>query len=132
VIDKTGLKGRFDFTLEWARDPRGLAASDSPAPAAPAGPTPIEALRDQPGLKPEPTKTALPILVIERAPSLFRILRMKPLQSPKTTLPSESTATLIGFVRNAPATPSPAIVDIVYCCPNSGTQEVSPCMQFAV
>jgi bla regulator protein blaR1 len=66
VIDKTGLKGRFDFTLEWAREPRGPAASDSPAPAAPTGPTPIEALRDQLGLKLEPTKASLPILVIDR------------------------------------------------------------------
>lgn len=66
VIDKTGLTGRFDFTLEWAREPRGPAASDSPAPAAPAGPTQIEALRDQLGLKLEPTKASLPILVIDR------------------------------------------------------------------
>jgi uncharacterized protein (TIGR03435 family) len=67
VIDKTGLEGKFDFTLEWAREPRGSAAFDSPAPAAPAGPTPIEALRDQLGLKLEPAKAAIPILVIERA-----------------------------------------------------------------
>jgi uncharacterized protein (TIGR03435 family) len=67
VIDKTGLTGRFDFTLEWAREPRGPAASDSPAPAAPAGPTPIAALRDQLGLKLESTKASLPILVIDHA-----------------------------------------------------------------
>src|SRR5207302_353777 len=44
VIDKTGLGGRFDFTMEWAREPRGPAAFDFPATDAPAGPTPIEAL----------------------------------------------------------------------------------------
>ena len=67
VINKTGLSGRFDSTLEWAREPQGPAASDSPAPAAPAGPTLIEALRDQLGLKIEPAKAALQILVIDKA-----------------------------------------------------------------
>ncbi|HTX39119.1 MAG TPA: TIGR03435 family protein [Bryobacteraceae bacterium] len=66
VIDKTGLKGRFDFTVEWAHEPRRAAASDSPLPPAPAGPTPFEALRDQLGLKLEPAKASLPILVIDR------------------------------------------------------------------
>jgi bla regulator protein blaR1 len=65
VIDKTGLTGRFDFTLEWAREPRAPAASDAPPPA-PSGPTPIEALRDQLGLKLEPSKASLPVLVIDR------------------------------------------------------------------
>jgi uncharacterized protein (TIGR03435 family) len=67
VIDKTGLRGRFDFTLEWEREPRTSAAADSPAPPSPAGPTPLEALRDQLGLKLEPAKASLPILVIDRA-----------------------------------------------------------------
>jgi bla regulator protein blaR1 len=66
VIDKSGFRGRFDFTLEWAREPRGPAASDSPTPVDPAGPTPIEALRNQLGLKLEPAKASLPILVIDR------------------------------------------------------------------
>jgi bla regulator protein BlaR1 len=66
VIDKTGLTGRFDFTIEWAREPRMPAASDLPAPSAPDGPTPLEALRDQLGLRLEPAKASLPILVIDR------------------------------------------------------------------
>lgn len=65
VIDHTGLTGRFDFTLEWAREPRSPAASDAPPPA-PSGPTPIEALRDQLGLKLEPSKASLPVLVVDR------------------------------------------------------------------
>jgi uncharacterized protein (TIGR03435 family) len=65
VIDKTGLTGRFDFTLEWAREPRAPAASDAPPPA-PSGPTPIEALREQLGLKLEPSKAALPVLFIDK------------------------------------------------------------------
>lgn len=55
LIDETGLKGSFDFTLEWTPEPIGSPASDSPAPPAP-GPTLIEALRDQLGLKLEPAK----------------------------------------------------------------------------
>ena len=66
VIDKTGFTGKFDFTLEWMPEPRTPAASDAPPASAPAGPTPLEALRDQLGLKLEPTKASLPILVINR------------------------------------------------------------------
>jgi len=65
VIDKTGLMGRFDFTLEWAREPRAAAASDVPPPP-PSGPTPMEALRDQLGLKLEPSKASLPLLSIDK------------------------------------------------------------------
>jgi uncharacterized protein (TIGR03435 family) len=65
VIDKTGLMGRFDFTLEWAREPRAPAASDVPPPP-PSGPTPMEALRDQLGLKLEPSKASLPLLSIDK------------------------------------------------------------------
>jgi bla regulator protein blaR1 len=60
VIDKTGLSGKFDFTLEWA-------PSDSPAPPSdPVGPTPVQALRDQLGLKVESRKAPVPVLVIDR------------------------------------------------------------------
>jgi uncharacterized protein (TIGR03435 family) len=66
VIDKRGRQGKFDFTLEWAPEPKRSAASDSPERSAPVGPTPIEALRDQLGLKLEPARTSLPILVIDK------------------------------------------------------------------
>ena len=65
LIDKTGLTGTFDFTLEWTREVRG-AAADSPAPLAAVGPTVIDALRDQLGLKLDPAKATLPILVVDR------------------------------------------------------------------
>ena len=66
IIDKTGLTGRFDFTLEWARERRTPAGADSPVASDPIGPTPLEALRDQLGLKLETTKAAIPILVIDK------------------------------------------------------------------
>jgi uncharacterized protein (TIGR03435 family) len=52
VIDKTGLTGRFDYTLEWAPEP--------------AGPTALQALRDELGLKVESTRGPVQILVIDR------------------------------------------------------------------
>jgi uncharacterized protein (TIGR03435 family) len=67
VIDKTGLKGSYDFTIQWTHEQMGSADSASRAPSAPGlGTTPIEALRDQLGLKLEPGKASLPILVVER------------------------------------------------------------------
>jgi len=59
MIDKTGLSGRFDFTLEWAPD-------SVAEPSDPVGPTGLQALRDQLGLKLESTKGSVQILVIDR------------------------------------------------------------------
>ena len=66
IVDKTGLTGTFDFTLEWARERRTLPGSDSPVASDPIGPTPLEALRDQLGLRLESAKASIPILVIDR------------------------------------------------------------------
>jgi uncharacterized protein (TIGR03435 family) len=66
LIDKTGLKGSFDFTLEFTSESVRSPASDSPLPPEPAGPSSIEALHDQLGLKLEPAKASLPFLVIDR------------------------------------------------------------------
>jgi uncharacterized protein (TIGR03435 family) len=45
VFDRTGLAGNFDFILEWDRTPLAVEKSDT------AGPTIIEALKEQLGLK---------------------------------------------------------------------------------
>ena len=67
VIDRTRLSGKFDFTLEWAPVSNNPAPSDSPAaPSDPVGPTSVQALRDQLGLRVESKKAAVPILVIDR------------------------------------------------------------------
>lgn len=67
VIDKTGLSGRFDFTLEWAPDPTGPPRSDSPAaPSELPGPTSMQAMRDQLGIKLESAKGPVRILLIDR------------------------------------------------------------------
>jgi len=65
VVDLTGLKGRYDFTLSWL--PQQLRG-DSLA----GGPTIFEALDTQLGLKLERRKLAVPTVVIdsvERIPS---------------------------------------------------------------
>jgi len=66
IINKTGLTGRFDFILEWARERRAPAGPDSRVASDPIGPTLLEALREQLGLKLEATKATIPILIVDR------------------------------------------------------------------
>jgi uncharacterized protein (TIGR03435 family) len=63
VLDRTGRSGKFDITLTWA--------PDSADPNAEPGPSIFAAIRDQLGLKLEPGKAAVEIIVVERiaAPS---------------------------------------------------------------
>jgi uncharacterized protein (TIGR03435 family) len=56
VIDSTGLKGHFDFTLDWAPNRRDTD---------PSGPDFFEALKQQMGLKLSPQKGTLEILVLD-------------------------------------------------------------------
>lgn len=67
VIDKTGLSGRFDFTMDWAPETNNAPQSVTPstAPELP-GPTALQALRDQIGLKLESARGSVRILVIDR------------------------------------------------------------------
>jgi uncharacterized protein (TIGR03435 family) len=62
VINKTGLSGSFDYTLEWAPD---APPSDSPTPSDPVGPSSLEALRDQLGLKLLATRGPVQTLIID-------------------------------------------------------------------
>jgi uncharacterized protein (TIGR03435 family) len=55
VVDKTGLSGSYDFTLEWAPD----EAPDSSAPSL------VTALREQLGLRLESQKSPVEVLVID-------------------------------------------------------------------
>jgi uncharacterized protein (TIGR03435 family) len=60
VVDKTGLTGTYDFTLDWAQD-------NSPAAADGSVPMLFAALQKQLGLKLEPSRTMLDMLVIDSA-----------------------------------------------------------------
>jgi uncharacterized protein (TIGR03435 family) len=62
VLDKTGIDGRYDLTLRWTPDD-AAATNSTPAPDAP--PDIFTAIQEQLGLKLEPTKGPVPILVID-------------------------------------------------------------------
>ena len=73
VIDKTGLTGKYDFTLKWTPDegqggwaggpprPDGVA----PPPPDPSGPSIFTALQEQLGLKLDSQKAVTDVLVIQ-------------------------------------------------------------------
>jgi uncharacterized protein (TIGR03435 family) len=65
VVDRTGLSGRFDFEMEWAPDPSGPPPPDAAAAPDIPGPTLLEALRDQLGLRVESTKAPIETLVVD-------------------------------------------------------------------
>jgi uncharacterized protein (TIGR03435 family) len=66
VIDRTGLNGTFDFSLEWTQ-----AVSNDNMPVGPnaqgevPGPSIAQAIKQQLGLKLESTKGAVELLVID-------------------------------------------------------------------
>ena len=70
VIDRTGLAGSFDIEMNF--DP--ASAAQAP-PGAPPGPTPTDdskpsiftALQEQLGLKLEPTRGPIDVLVVDQA-----------------------------------------------------------------
>ncbi|HEV3198987.1 MAG TPA: TIGR03435 family protein [Bryobacteraceae bacterium] len=72
IVDKAGLNGKFDFTLEFAPQPPGALP---PTPSVDglsvgtdeSGPNLITAVQQQLGLKLNPSKIPLDVLVIDRA-----------------------------------------------------------------
>jgi bla regulator protein blaR1 len=74
VVDKTGLTGNYDFTLQWTPDEsqgpmfKGAEGGQAPASAPPpdsSGPSIFTALQEQLGLKLESQKGPVEILVID-------------------------------------------------------------------
>jgi uncharacterized protein (TIGR03435 family) len=70
IEDATGLKGTFDFAIEWTPD---VAAPSRPPDAPPAPPIDpngasfVTALREQLGLKLEPRNGSIGVVVVDRA-----------------------------------------------------------------
>jgi uncharacterized protein (TIGR03435 family) len=69
LVDKTGLEGRWDFTMKWTPDETQFA--DAPVPVPPpaddanAPPPLFTAIQEQLGLKLEAQKADVPVLVID-------------------------------------------------------------------
>jgi uncharacterized protein (TIGR03435 family) len=71
VIDQTGLKGRFDFHLQWTPAETQFASTGGPGtpPKPPEGadaPDLFTAIQQQLGLKLESTRAQIDVLVIDK------------------------------------------------------------------
>jgi uncharacterized protein (TIGR03435 family) len=66
VVDKTGLAGTFDFTIEFVPAKNGGVGGDAAAQTDVAGPTFVEALKEQLGLKLVPQTAMVDVVVIDR------------------------------------------------------------------
>lgn len=62
LVNRTGLSGQYDFTLTWALNPGGTLPPES---TALQGPTFLEAMREQLGIKLTPAKLPMKVLVID-------------------------------------------------------------------
>ena len=73
VIDKTDLKGEYDFLLKWTPElgqgfgPPGAPGPDAPPPADPNGPTIFTAIQEQLGLRLESIRGPVETIVIDSA-----------------------------------------------------------------
>jgi len=66
VIDKTGIEGKYDVSLNWTRD-TGAASASPDGNAQDLGPSIFTAIQEQLGLKLEPGKGPVQVLVIDHA-----------------------------------------------------------------
>jgi uncharacterized protein (TIGR03435 family) len=69
VIDQTGIKGSFDFSMDWAPEERspGRPEGEPSATSDPSGPSFLTALREQLGLNLEAGKGPVEVLIVDRA-----------------------------------------------------------------
>ena len=80
VLDRTGLKGNYDFTLKWTREegqgqmfrgagegPEGRPSPEAAPPPDASGPSIFTALQEQLGLKLESQKGPVETLAIDHA-----------------------------------------------------------------
>ncbi len=63
VVDKTGLTGSYDFVLDWVND---SPANAQTAAEAPSGPSVFTAIEEQLGLRLQPAKGPVSVLVVDR------------------------------------------------------------------
>ena len=70
VVDKTGITGRYDFTIRWTPDETQFSGRGGQAPPPPAGQDPppglFTAIQEQLGLKLESTRAPIEVFVIDK------------------------------------------------------------------
>lgn len=66
VIDKTGITGRFDIELQWTPMEREVNFPGGDSPGDQSGPSIFTAIQEQLGLRLEPGKGPVEVLVIDR------------------------------------------------------------------
>jgi bla regulator protein BlaR1 len=64
VVNNTGLEGNYDFKLQWTPDPAPSAPEGQPVDTS-GGPSIFSALQEQLGLRLEPTKGPVDVLIID-------------------------------------------------------------------
>jgi uncharacterized protein (TIGR03435 family) len=64
VLDQTGLKGKYDFTLQWTHD-QNQKATNNLSPGEACDPSIFTAIQEQLGLELKSTKAPVEILVID-------------------------------------------------------------------
>jgi uncharacterized protein (TIGR03435 family) len=69
IIDQTGIEGRYDLTLNWTSDsgPASVPGVADGEASTDLGPSIFTAIREQLGLKLEPAKGSVRVLVIDHA-----------------------------------------------------------------
>jgi uncharacterized protein (TIGR03435 family) len=69
VVDKTGLTGKYDFTLTWRPDQLGPAQPNAPAlpPEIEGRPDIFGAMQEQLGLRFQSERTQVEVLVVDKA-----------------------------------------------------------------
>jgi len=65
VVDETRLTGRYDFNLTWTPDDSAAATAGSAASGVAQGPSLFTAVQEQLGLKLEPVKAPVDVVVID-------------------------------------------------------------------
>jgi len=67
VVDKTGLTGFYDLNMTFSPEPGQLPpGAPAPPPADPSAPSLFTAMQEQLGLKLEPAREPIEVLVIDR------------------------------------------------------------------
>lgn len=65
VVDRTGLSGKFDFALEWTPQPEGPSVDADAGQFRQPGPSFMQAVHDQLGLKFKEDQAPIDIVVVD-------------------------------------------------------------------